>query len=266
MPTISMITISYCAANHIGKTIESVLAQTYTDYEYIFVDGGSNDDTVAIIESYRQQFEARGVCYRVKSEPDKGIYDAMNKGVDRASGQWVLMLNAGDCLADERVLQDIFEEKTYDEEVLYGDTLQHSGAYLRFAQAQPAQLLTEYMPFCHQSAFVKAETLRRFRFDTAYAICADYDLFVRLYRSGAAFRQLSRTVSVYSMDGVSETRAAKVFSEYEMAKKASGIITGGGRQLAFLRYMASVWKQRMMRSWFPSRFYHPDRGWKRESE
>ena len=91
---LSVITVCYRAGDLIAQTIESVLMQQYTDYEYVFVDGGSKDHTLSVIESYRERFEEKGIRYHVVSEPDQGVYDAMNKGVGEACGQWVLMMNA----------------------------------------------------------------------------------------------------------------------------------------------------------------------------
>ena len=107
-PKVSIITVSYNAEKMISETILSVLSQTYCDYEYIFIDGNSSDKTVEVIGKYKQCFEGKNVDYLLISEPDKGIYDAMNKGTALAKGEWILMLNAGDMLAHERVLEDFF--------------------------------------------------------------------------------------------------------------------------------------------------------------
>ena len=120
-PTVSIVTISYNAAREIEATIRSVLCQTFSDLEYIFVDGKSKDDTLSIISNYEAQLVSRGIACQVVSEPDRGIYDAMNKGIRLARGQWVLMLNAGDVLAHERVLENFFGAQTYSADIVYGD-------------------------------------------------------------------------------------------------------------------------------------------------
>ena len=93
---VSIITICFNSEAVIRKTIESVLNQTYTDIEYIIIDGASKDKTVEIAESYRLSLEGKGITFNVYSEPDKGIYDAMNKGINKATGELVGLINSGD--------------------------------------------------------------------------------------------------------------------------------------------------------------------------
>lgn len=127
-PLISIITVSYNAANTIEDTIISVINQTYQQIEYIIIDGGSIDETTNIIKKYSNK-----VTYWV-SEKDKGIYDAMNKGISKANGEWLLMLNAGDTLSDKDVLQNIFNSKIPDTTtVLFSDyyTISKKGEKIR---------------------------------------------------------------------------------------------------------------------------------------
>ena len=187
-PTVTIVTICYNAEQMIEDTLKSVLSQTFADYEYVFIDGNSKDNTVGRIESYRAAFEAKGVAYRVNSEPDKGIYDAMNKGVAKAQGQWILMLNAGDRFVDNDVLRDLFTDRQYEADILYGDTVNsdiiQNTTYYKIAPAQPLEGLLQGIPFCHQSVFVRGETLKKYGFDTSFRICADYDMFLRAYLDG----------------------------------------------------------------------------------
>lgn len=106
---ISVITICYNAEKEIGRTVRSVLSQTFNDLEYIIVDGKSEDSTVSIAENIVKDYPQRKV--EIISEPDKGIYDAMNKGIKKASGDWVCMMNAGDAFADENVLSNVFRKQ-----------------------------------------------------------------------------------------------------------------------------------------------------------
>ena len=101
---ISVITISYNAEKEIEKTILSVISQTYDNIEYIIVDGASKDNTISIVNKYKKKISC------VISEPDKGIYDAMNKGIMHATGEWLIMRNAGDVFCDKSVLQNILED------------------------------------------------------------------------------------------------------------------------------------------------------------
>ena len=121
MMTVTIITICFNSEAVIKKTIESVLNQTYTDIEYIIIDGASKDKTVEIAESYKGTFAEKGIDYKIFSEPDKGIYDAMNKGIAKAAGELVGLINSGDFYEPQMIETAVkaYEEKPYD--IFYGD-------------------------------------------------------------------------------------------------------------------------------------------------
>ncbi len=125
-PLITVVTVVYNDAHHIEQTMLSVIRQTYPNLEYIVIDGGSTDGTVDVIRKHADR-----LAYWV-SESDKGVYDAMNKGIKMATGEWVCMMNAGDCFADTEVLSKIFSQN-YPEHVtfIYSDILQaaYNGKY-----------------------------------------------------------------------------------------------------------------------------------------
>lgn len=115
---LSIITVCYNAENEIARTIESVLKQTFNDFEYIIVDGSSTDSTLNIVNNYKSSIQ------QIISEPDKGIYDAMNKGIKMANGEWVIMMNAGDQFASNTVLDEIFSSYIPDSiDFIYSDVL-----------------------------------------------------------------------------------------------------------------------------------------------
>lgn len=116
-PIISVVTVSYNTVATIEQTILSVINQTYPNIEYIIIDGGSTDGTIEIIKKYENR-----IHFWI-SEPDNGIYDAMNKGIDKATGQWINFMNAGDCFHDNKVLESLFGENNYDNCIaIYGNT------------------------------------------------------------------------------------------------------------------------------------------------
>lgn len=119
--TVTIITICFNSEAVIKKTIESVLNQTYTDIEYIIIDGASKDKTVEIAESYKDSFAEKGIDFKIFSEPDKGIYDAMNKGIAKATGELVGLINSGDFYEPQMIETAVkaYEEKPYD--IFYGD-------------------------------------------------------------------------------------------------------------------------------------------------
>lgn len=198
---ITVVTICYNSENTIRKTIESVLNQTYNELEYIIQDGKSVDSTCEIIERY-----TRDERVRFYSEPDKGIYDAMNRALDRASGNYIIYMNSGDVFYNEYVIEKMINYLVSD--IVYGSTLRHmihqdvveqyKGKYHLIRL-----LLMGRMP-CHQSIFVKTELMRKFRFDETYSICADYDFIVRAYSSNILFKYENMIVSeVDNVNGVS---------------------------------------------------------------
>ena len=119
---LSIITVAYNAFAPLQETAENILAQTFTDYEYLVIDGGSSDGTADYLEKLAFRFNGRSIPFHFVSEPDHGIYDAMNKGSRMAKGDWILFLNAGDLFAASDVLEKIFEQSS-DAGVIYGDTL-----------------------------------------------------------------------------------------------------------------------------------------------
>ena len=125
-PLVSIITVCFNAERSIRMTMDSVLEQTYPFLEYILIDGGSSDRTLSLIEEMKPLFEAKGIRLVVVSEPDRGIYDAMNKGLSYSKGDWINFMNAGDRFADSQVLEDLFKTDIQpSEQVIYGDTILH---------------------------------------------------------------------------------------------------------------------------------------------
>ena len=137
MCKISIVTVCYNAERSIKSTIESVLKQTYTDYEYILIDGKSTDNTYKIVCSYDKKFKNRGVQYRHISEQDQGIFDAMNKGIQMARGRYINFMNADDKFHDSEVLETLFANQELDDDVIYGNTVRVSRDEKWMTKADP---------------------------------------------------------------------------------------------------------------------------------
>mgnify|MGYP000895745767 FL=1 len=172
-PLISIITVVYNCKDDLEMTIKSIIDQTYPNIEYIVIDGNSNDGTIDIIKKYQNK-----ITYWI-SEPDEGIYDAMNKGIRQSTGDWINFMNAGDRFYDQNILSSLFiPVPKPSTDIIYGDTefIYTFGKYIR----KPASLtyLKESMIFCHQSSFVRTYLLKKREFNTKYKICADYDFFL----------------------------------------------------------------------------------------
>lgn len=203
MKKFSIVTVCFNEEKGITKTIESVLAQEFKDYEYIIIDGGSEDSTFDIIKSYQDRFANIGVDYNVISESDRGIYDAMNKGINKANSEWILFLNAGDSFKNKEVLTLVNNETFTTAEIIYGYTIFRNDDFFRYAMPMPIEHIKLGLPFCHQSVFVKTQLMKKVPFDTSYKIAADYDFFLRSYLNNLSFKCIDVCVSIFSFGGIS---------------------------------------------------------------
>lgn len=167
-PLISVITVSYNAVATIEQTILSVINQTYPNIEYIIIDGGSKDGTIDIIRKYADQ-----IAYWV-SEPDEGIYDAMNKGIKIATGEWINFMNCGDSFLDMKVLNKIFISSILNEyegvDILYGNRVSVYSFGKYFHLVDSLENFSKSFPIFHQSTFVRRVLLENNLFDLKYNI------------------------------------------------------------------------------------------------
>lgn len=197
---LSIITINYNNCDGLKRTIDSVVSQTFTDYEWIIIDGGSNDGSRELIEQYQEHF-----TYWV-SEPDKGIYNAMNKGIEKANGEWLLFLNSGDWLYDDNTLKKVFS-KTYEADILYGDVMYYwpdkRGQEL---ERKPDNLSLSFFysdTLCHQATFYRKDIFNTHKYNEAFRICSDWALYIQLLTEGYKFLHLPFCISNFSQDGIS---------------------------------------------------------------
>src|ERR1043166_2755165 len=200
LPKISVVTITYNNAVELPATIESVLAQTYPNIEYLVIDGASKDSSVEIIRSYADR-----IAYWI-SERDKSRYDAMNKGTAAATGEWVLFMNAGDAFYDKDVVKDMFGEAHDDADLLYGDVLRRypKEGIERFVRAGSGDTLPLQMPCCHQSLFPRRTLLMQHPFPAEFPISSDHEFMLWAKENKARFKRLDRTVSIFTKGGVSD--------------------------------------------------------------
>ena len=173
---VTVITICYNSIQFIEETIKSVISQDYKDVEYIIIDGGSTDGTKEIIKQYANRITYWCSC------KDGGIYDAMNKGIDHTTGEWVCFMNSGDTFYQTDVISNIMRLKIPTEvQVLYGDVEMVYTDYAKIQKAYRIETINYRMPFCHQASFVKSRILKQHKFNLQYKIGADYNLFYSLY-------------------------------------------------------------------------------------
>ena len=196
---ITVISVSYNCVSDVEKTIRSLESQTYKEFEYIVVDGKSSDGTMEKIKKYQNIFENMVLI----SEPDRGIYDAMNKGVSKANGKYVFFLNFGDCFYDKDVLKNITQKMQSNADIYYGD-IEKSG--ISIVQKNKATLFNciyrEYM-ICHQSIFAKRELLQKYPFDLQYKLCADRDWLIKVLQGKYCVEYVNRIICRYDITGQS---------------------------------------------------------------
>lgn len=195
MKKLSIVTVCYNSADCIEKTIQSVIAQKHANTEYIIIDGDSKDNTMDIIRRYDNSIDI------IVSEKDAGIYDAMNKSMDLATGDYVLFLNADDVFADLNVLEDISTtvEKS-NADVFYGDVIIYYkyGEFLK--KPLPLELITRKMVFSHQAVFIKRNVLLDNKFDLNYRYAADYNQLSSLYLKKYNFEYINRVIAKVPVD------------------------------------------------------------------
>lgn len=208
---LSIITIAYNDLNGLKCTAESVLAQTFTDYEWIVIDGGSSDGTHEYLASLEKQPEFW--C----SELDCGIYDAMNKGISHANGEWCLFLNSGDFLYDQDVLKRVFSEIP-EADIVYCDAV-FKGSDKTFNVTYPSQLTLDFFVercICHQATFIKRQLLTESNgYSTDYKIVSDWRAWVIWIMQGKKFVHLPVVVCTFMLGGIGSTKLQEAKEERE---------------------------------------------------
>lgn len=194
MYKITIITVTYNCEHSISKTLESCISQDYKNLEYIVIDGASSDKTLEIIRAYSNNVSL------IISEPDKGIYDAMNKGIIAATGDWIFFLNAGDIFYGVNTLSKIFDNNFNDSDAVLGDyyIVTEKGLKLHKTERPFYQKNHLYlsMGFNHQSIFVRTKWAKKLMFDLTFQCCADYNMLYKMFREGAKFKYLPIPITI----------------------------------------------------------------------
>ncbi len=207
LPLISVITVVFNNAESIEKTILSVVEQTYTNIEFIVIDGGSSDGTVEIIKRFDSKIDFWA------SEKDKGIYDAMNKGLSAASGDWLIFLNSGDVFVDRSVIETVFLARPFKAKIVYGNYIADYGQFKKRYVARDLQTLWRGMCFSHQSVFIDRSYHLENKYDTNYKYAADFDFFLKAYIDKEGFFYVNTDIAEISIGGASDSNRIAVFKE-----------------------------------------------------
>jgi glycosyltransferase involved in cell wall biosynthesis len=220
-PLVSIVTASFNSARTIARTLDSVLAQTYRNIEVIVIDGGSTDSTVSIIESFVQKFDGR---LKWISEQDKGMYDAMNKGIERSTGELIGILNSDDWYEPDAVETMVKVYSIEQSSVLYG--------ILRYVDAERETMLyrmhhdslKEGM-ITHPTCFVPRSLYKKYgMFDLKYRLSSDYDLMLRFQSNGVTFVPVDRIIANFSAGGLSTVNTNGLIEGFRI-RHSYGIIS-----------------------------------------
>lgn len=253
-------TVCYNAGAQLLKTINSVEAQKYPAVEHLIIDGNSQDETLAHIHHYQERNSRAKVQHDIvcRSEPDEGLYDAMNKAISLATGDYILFLNAGDTFHTDTLLEEVaaqvveFMEKECLEynrrpAVLYGDTdiVDEKGNFVRHRRLAPPERLTwkdfKYgMLVCHQAFFARIDLARKYPYNREdYRFSADYDWCVRIMKEAARLRlalfNTHHIVADYLSEGVTtKNHKASLLERYDIMCHHYGKLTAIVQHLWFV--------------------------------
>jgi len=222
-PLVSIITVCYNSEKYIRDTIESVLKQTYDNIEYIIVDGNSKDSTLDIIKVYEPKFNGR---MKWISEPDEGIYDAMNKGIDMAKGEVIGIINSDDWYkldAVEKVIEIFGKNKSIS--IVHGQMVSvfesSIGTYKKLNDKQTnLKKLKHKMVINHPTVFIKKNCYNKYGvFNIEYKIAADYELMLRYYNYDLKFQYINDVLSYFRVDGTSSLNINTITDVINIQKK-----------------------------------------------
>ena len=228
LPKITVVTVTYNAEQTLERTLQSVASQTYPHVEHLIVDGLSSDGTLSLIQEYAEDNSVCDTPHEIQfiREPDSGLYDAMNKAIDNANGDYLVFLNAGDKFHSddtlERVVETIssvhgneFDEATWPA-VLYGETdiVDYNGTFLRHRRLQTPEVLTwrsflSGMLVCHQSFYVRTDMARQFHYNLRYRFSGDFDWCIRIMKDAQQQGQSLFNTRMVLTDYLSEGMTTK---------------------------------------------------------
>ncbi len=254
-PLCSIITVTYNAAAALRKTMESVAALTFTGFEWIVVDGASKDETLVLLTQFAEQHPH--IHVRWVSEKDRGIYDAMNKGINLAQGRWVCLMNAGDVFHSPQALSQIFAEGSPTADVIYGNyhiLYPYGFAKAKHTPAAPPPLW-QGMVINHQSLLIKIEWAQRFpyRLDS---IAADYIQLATMLTHGAVFQHVDIFIADYEDGGQSSQRKERYLIDCRnTALQLFPEKTAEIRQ-HFAKALANNRRDEQLKRWLPESWFY----------
>lgn len=202
-PFFSIIIPTYNSEDRIKRTIESIERQEFCSYEIIIVDAKSDDDFMALLKDLERKYDNVAII----SEKDNGIYDAMNKGTEIATGDYFLFLGAGDYLIDHTILKKLYEyAKNSLIDIIYGYVLADSGTQkARFERHMNFWYTVRFKGICHQAVVARSDLFIEKKFDLSYKICSDQDWLMYMYKMNKRIEFIDEAIAVWPLDGISNS-------------------------------------------------------------
>lgn len=220
---LSIITVTYNAEKELEKTITSILSQKLENnckIQYIIQDGLSKDGTLSVVEKHRFDFEKNGISLLVYSERDQGIYDAMNKGIQKATGKWICLLNAGDVFHDSTCLSNLlFFLSDCNADIVYADYCRINSYGKRYVIIPKLNQLSKTMIFCHQATIVHKRVYEKKKYNIQYDLVSDYDFFLNCYIDGKVFQHFKCFLIDYDLNGQSAINMVNAYKEIYLVRK-----------------------------------------------
>lgn len=255
MVRFTVVTITFNASAVVERTLQSVLRQTYEEVEHLIIDGASTDDTLAKVNAYKQVSDDSGCGHKVivKSEPDQGIYDAMNKGLAQAVGNYIVYMNAGDFFPEDDTLEQIARRCRLNElpsedqpGVLYGDTniVDGEGRFLHLRTHRPPERLTwrsfrDGMLVCHQAFYARTDIAKNLLYDLRYRYSADVDWCIRVMKEtenmGLPICNIGMVVANYTEEGATTVHhRASLMERFHVMCRHYGYVSTVAQHLWFV--------------------------------
>ncbi|EDX8631787.1 colanic acid biosynthesis glycosyltransferase WcaE [Salmonella enterica] len=238
---LSVVTVAFRNYEGVVKTwrsLRNLARDPGLSFEWIVVDGGSEDGTREFLQKRHGEFNLRFI-----SEKDRGIYDAMNKGIALAQGRYTLFLNSGDAFHDDAALFARQLARQKGEAMYIGDALlDFGGGHKIRRKAKPGYYIYHSLPASHQAIFFPTAALKKYPYDLQYHVSSDYALAARLYKAGYPFRRINGLVSEFSMGGVSTSNNLELCQDAKNVQRKILRVPGFWAQLSYLLRLKTTGK------------------------
>ncbi|WP_298751674.1 glycosyltransferase family 2 protein [uncultured Arcobacter sp.] len=198
---VSVVTVTYNAERYLNKTIKSIIEQDYPNIEYIIIDGASSDNSVDTIKEYKEN-----ISYWI-SEPDFGIYDAMNKGIEKATGEWILFMNAGDTFFNSSTITDFINNVNIDTELYNGAINFVDENKITYKPPHGLEKVWVTVPCWHQASFIKTSLMKKCKYSLEYKIAGDHDFYLKCFINNNKFQFTNKIIANMLAGGLHKQQA-----------------------------------------------------------